>query len=86
MLFNVFLVGVFILFLICYVINKESKELYDTKESTKKAFVITSWKPFKMEKQDFPYIELVKSSNGKYHNNGRRKKLKLLLFLCNSLF
>ena len=37
MLFNVFLVGVFILFLICYVINKESKELYDTKEATKKA-------------------------------------------------
>ena len=53
MLFNVFLVGVFILFLICYVINKESKELYDTKEATKKAFVITSWKPFKMEKKIF---------------------------------
>ena len=56
MLFNVFLVGVFILFLICYVINKESKELYDTKEATKKAFVITSWKPFKMEKKKIFHI------------------------------
>ena len=81
MLFNVFLVGVFILFLICYVINKESKELYDTKEATKKAFVITPWKPFKMEKKDFPYIKLVKSSNGKYHNNGRKKKETKVTFI-----
>ncbi len=81
MLFNVFLIGLFVLFLICYVIYKESKDLYDTKEATKKAFVITSWKPFKMEKQDFPYVELVKSPNGKYYNNARKKKEVKVTFI-----
>lgn len=81
MLFNVFLVGLIVLFIICYIINKESKELYDTKESTKKAFVITSWKPFKMEKQDFPYVELVKNPNGEYYNNARKKKKVIVTFI-----